>query len=322
MKEREITFNNFRASMASYAFRKSISLGKVSMIESFNPNDIDGSIIQKTVHYGPFEEGSPFVKFNGLIKNLHVFHLSNALKHFKALEVIAQSEDNSINLILEDDVSFDPKTVFSKLEEAIQKYEPGSILFLGMPNNNPQAKEINIVPTEQLFELLPYNDSYLVDKTAAKKLLDSFLPIKFITNLQLSLTIKKADVKCYQTIPNIFVDGSKLGIFTSSMSANNVLVFNGDYMKIREIINKDEITPEDRAIAEQLFANSPCSPHPDFQYLKGQYYVKEKDYKKALDIFQGAYDVYTKNMCIMNHESQFLKEYMRTYKHMQSISSS
>lgn len=317
MKEREITFNNFRASMAAHSFKKSLSVGKVSMVESFNPNDIDGSIIQKTVNYGPFEEGSPFQKFNGLIKNLHIFHLSNALKHYKALEVIAQSEDNSINIILEDDVSFDTKTIFDKLEEVIDKYEPGSIVFLGMPNNNTQTSKLQLVPTDQLFEVLPYNDSYLVDKTAAKKLLESFLPIKFIANIQMSIAIKKAGIKCYQTIPNIFVDGSKLGIFTSSMNANNILVFNPDYMKIREIVNKDFITSADKSIAEQLFANSPCAPHPDFQYLRAQYYSKLEDYKTALKVYQDTYDVYSKNMCIVNHESNFLKEFMRTYKHLQ-----
>jgi len=317
MKEREITFHNFRASMAKHTFDDSIKVGKVSTIESFDPKDIDGSTIQKTVNYAQFEEGSPFVKFNGLIKNLHIFHLSNALKHFKALEVIAESDDNTISLVLEDDVSFDPKTMFQQLEKAIKMYQTGSIMFLGLPNNTPDVKELQVIPSQQLFEILPYNDSYLIDKITAKKILSAFLPIKFVANLQFSIAIRKAEVNCTQTVPNIFVDGSKLGLFTSSMNANNILVFNPDYMRLRDIVSKEEIKATDKSVAEQLIANSPCGAHPDFQYLKALYYNKIGESKTAQQAFEGAYQVYSKNLCILNHESQFLKDFMRLYKDLQ-----
>ncbi len=318
MKEREITFHNFRSAMAKHTFGNNIQVGKVSTIDSFDPKDIDGSVIQKTVNYSPFEEGSPFFKFNGLIRNLHIFHLSNCLKHFKALEVIAESDDDCIGLVLEDDVSFEQKTVFQQIEKALSKYETGSILFLGLPNNTPDVKELQVVPTQQLFELLPYNDSYLIDKSTAKKILAQFLPIKFIGNVQFSLAIRRAGVTSVQAVPNIFVDGSKLGLFTSSMNANNVLVFNPDYMRLREIVLKDKITEEDKSVAEQLISNSPAAAHPDFQYQKALLYAKLGLPDAAQQIFENAHQIYSKNLCIMNHESQFLRDYMKVFKNLQT----
>lgn len=319
MREREMVMQQFRAILAKADFDKwGIKLCKVSNIDSFDPNNIDISIIQKTVNYTHFEEGSPFQKYNGLIKNLHIYQLSNSLKHLKALEVISSMDDDSLNLVLEDDVSYDPNTVISHLCEVIKQYTEGSVIFLGLPNNKQDARTMTLQPTTDLFELLPYNDSYILDKVAAKKLYESYLPIKFPNNIQLSVAIQRANVSSYQTVPNVFVDGSKLGIFTSSLTVNNVLMFNTDYMKLRTLATeKKELKPEDEQLANQLCEKSPCAPHPDFQYMKALYLTKAAKYNEALMAYEAAHTMYMKNMCILNHDSNFLKDYMCLYKHIQ-----
>ncbi len=320
MRERDVVINSFRAVLSKHS-PSNFTLGKVSNIESFNPNAIELPLIQKTVSYAPLENDSPYKKYNSLIKNLHVFQLSNTLKHLKVLDVVSQLDEDCLNLVLEDDISYDQDRVMKLLEDAVAKYKKGSIMFLGLPNNaqvGQNTTRVEVAETRKLFELLPYNDSYLIDTSAAKKLYENFLPVKFATNIQFSHVLEKTGVESYQTIPNIFVDGSKLGMFTSSLNVNNVLIFNNDYMKLREIVNKEKVSDDDRKIAFELCVKSPCAPHPDFQYLKALFECKLGAFEQALKSFENAKEMYSRNMCIMNHESQFLKDFMRTYKYMQN----
>jgi hypothetical protein len=321
MREREQTLSQFRSVLARHDPDKStFKIGKVSHIESFDPNTIDMSVIQKTVNYAPFPEDHPCAKYNNVLKNLHIFQLSNVLKHMKAIEVAAQCGDNELCLILEDDISYDATKVLKSIETVIAMYQQESIVFLGLPNNKPDVKDTILEPTSELFEVIPYNDSYLIDRYAAKKLFDTYLPIKFINNIQMTIAIQTSGIKSYQAIPNVFVDGSKLGIFTSSLNVNNILMFNGDYMKIRSIATKDGedgASKEDGELVKSLCDKSPCAPHPDFQYMKALYLCKTGSYQESLNIFKAAHEVYTKNMCIMNHESSFLKDYMKVYKYIQ-----
>jgi hypothetical protein len=320
MKEREVTMNNFRSGLANHTFKDGFKLGKVATVESFDPNTIDGRIIQNTVNYTPFEDSSPYAKYNTFRRNLHIYQLSNALKHVKVLEVAAGQTGENINIIMEDDVSFDPSNVFKNIESAIAKYTAGSILFLGLPNNGRQvpAGQYEAVPTREFFEVIPYNDSYMVDGEAAKKLFDAFMPIRFITNINMNLAIEKSGVKSFQTVPNVFVDGSKIGIFTSSLNPNNVLMFNADYMKLREIATKAaDVTSEEKGIVEKICAQSPCAQHPDFQYMRALFLQKTGDFKEAAKTYQTAHEIYERNTCIINHESAFLKDYIKVFKHLQ-----
>lgn len=321
MREREVTMNQFRAGLSKYEFSKSFTLGKVATVESFDPSNIDMKIIQSTVNYTPLEDDSPFKKYNAFRKNLHVFQLSNALKHIKVLEVISQQEGNDdINIVLEDDVSFDPSNVYNLIEKAITAYTKESIMFLGFPNDGQKrVGDMNVLPTKQFFEIIPYNDSYMIDKEAAQKLYNNMMPIRFITNINLNLAIEKSGISSYQVVPNIFVDGSKIGIFTSSLVPNNVLMFNADYMKLRDIATKGSLESQDKEIAEKILSGSPCAQHPDFQYMKAIYQEKTGDYNGAIETYKYAYDIYNKNLCIINHESNFLKDYIKVHKHVQPV---
>ena len=321
MREREVTMTNFRAALARHAFAKGIKLGKVANVEAFDPAGIDVTTIQKTVSYQPYPEGHPMQKYNAFTKNLHVHQLSNSLKHLKALEVIMNDcPDGSLNLVLEDDVSFDPNQICGILDKAMKLYETGSMLFLGLPNNRQNVQEMVSIPTKELFEIIPYNDSYLIDKATATTIANAWLPIKYLTNIQFTHVAEKAGVRTMQTIPNVFVDGSKIGMFTSSINPNNILMFNHDYMQLRELAMKEEELTEDEKNKGLKLIEAPISQHPDFMYITGLFHQKIGEYEKALKIYENTHEMYKRNMCIINHESQFLKDYIKIHKHFQEES--
>jgi len=322
MREREVTMNQFRATLSKHEFKNGITLGKVATIESFDPNTIDTNTIHSAVSYAPYEEGNPLVKYNNFRKNLHIYQLSNSLKHVKVLEVISQQDSSeNINLVLEDDVTFDGSAMFGVLEKALAAYVPGSIMFCGLPHNSPYIEgEFKIVPTKGIFDIIPYNDSYMIDGTAAKKLYDAMMPIRYVTNINLSCAIEKCGIESFLSVPNIFVDGSKVGMFTSSLNANNVLVFNGDYMKVRDVTLKPGNALSDKEIKEieTICNTSQCAPHPDFQYMRALFLSKIGRYEEAAKVYESAMDTYNRNLCIVNHESSFLKDYLKVFKYIQA----
>lgn len=330
LKDRERVISEFNKLTGKYMF-KNIKSIKTRVITDMDPNEINSQIVSSTVNYSHIQDEAgdetkekKLSNYNSLIKNLHIFHLSNALKHYKALEeIINNTNDNDINIILEDDILYEDKMCIL-LERLLQQLPSEyDMIFLGLPGTNmEEAKKKNEVRyqnTTETFRILPYCDSYIITKKAAKVLFESYLPIKFCSNIQLSYLIEKNNMKVLTALPNIFMDGSKFGLFLSVLNASNQLIFNNDYMITRNILNKDVLTDEDDKNLSKVFNESMIRNHPDMMHLKSLYLIKKNKLSEAETIFDEALKIYKGNNCILNHESEFLKDYIRLYKNMQTI---
>jgi GR25 family glycosyltransferase involved in LPS biosynthesis len=321
LSDREKVINDFKRNISKFNFR-TIKIGKIEIIEDYDPNDITGDIIKNNVNYGQVKESNLAV-YNGLLKNLHVYQLSNMLKHYKVYEKLALSDstdETELNIVLEDDILYEER-VFISLEKMVRELPLNfDLIFLGLPTNAEikNKMDINFQNTKDIFKILPYCDSYLISKSAAKKLYENFMPCKFLTNIQLSYLIEKLELKSQLVVPNIFMDGTKFGMYVSSLNPNNILMFNGDYNAVKSLISKDSLTDEEKSSLIQLFKSSNISQHPDFCYLKAQYLTKIKDYKSAEKCYEETYAKYKAYNTIVNHESLFLKDYIRIFKHLQN----
>lgn len=257
--------------------------------------------------------------FDHLLRNIHIKQLSNTMKHLRAYEEIEKSEDE-FSLIVEDDVVYS-ENVSEKLSEIMDSMKnmnsDWNIMYTGMPQPSGAVIESNIINVKQLFKILPVCDSYFVNKKNVSTLIEKFKPIKFCTNIHLSYIMTHCDVHQYMCVPNIFVDGSKYGIFLSSLETNNKLFLNPEYNKLALIVNKNELESGDRDEIENIIKTSQFSNHPDFMYQAALYEIKTKNYSKALSIFETIYNMYIKNESILNNESEFLYKYCNLYAHFQ-----
>jgi GR25 family glycosyltransferase involved in LPS biosynthesis len=319
LPERKSVIENLITTIKNYKF-KNIIVSSVQIIDEYDPEDITLDTIRSYVDYKKIEE--THVQFyNQLLKNLHVNQLSNTLKHRKALEIIAKnSNDNEINLVLEDDVLYEDKICVSldKMLQAMpEKYD---VILLGMPTTTEvmDKNKFTFQDTHKIFRVLPVCDSYLVSQSAAKALTMNYAPVKFANNLQLSFIADKIGIETLQSIPNIFIDGTKYGFFLSKLSSNNPLIFNNDFITLRSIVSKDVLTKEDKKQVEELLAKSAIKDNPDFIHLECSYHIKNQDYQKAIKRFEVAYNTYNTNGCILSNDSFFLKDYIRTHKHIQN----
>ena len=225
-------------------------------------------------------------------------------------------------MVLEDDLLFEPK-MCEFLDITIPLVEKEEIVFLGMPNNQPieQTKTVIIRSCDEIFKILPYNDSYIITASCAKILSSKWMPIKFYTNIQMNYVMETNNIKMKQTVPNIFVDGSKVGMYLSTQLANNELIYNRDYVVLKSLIGREpnKITVEEKDIANQIIKNANTNNNPDLLAVAGKY-TRDilGNYTGARDMYQRAYDTYQKNGVIMNNESWFLRDFINLHAHLQT----
>ena len=313
--DRERVYKDLEAVLNKYTFKK-INKISINLISEFDPVDINQPLIQQTVDYAHFKDEDGDIKkgFNQFIRNMHVFQLSSSLKHLHAIRKISEADPNDKHIVIEDDVLYDGKLCIT-LERVIRNLpEDYDIVFLGIPNSTLQLKD-NMPKFEKQVNLLPFNDSYIITVDAAKKIVDKFLPIKFVTNIQLSYLIKTLELNSYTVTPNVFIDGSKYGNFLTTLTPNNILLFNPDYMMVKNSLPDNTNKPEIERIVNETWLNQ----HPDFMHLKGVYYTYQKKYDEAIKVFEKALDLYQKTGKILNKDSVFLKDYMRVSKYIQKI---
>ena len=323
LQERRKVIDDLRKNLAKYSFSK-LQVGDINVITSHETSSITGDTIQKIVNYTPLQTEEEDIKiYNSLIRILHVNNLSNALKHLEALKLIAAStEVDTVHMVLEDDIMFEPRMCLL-LDKLMDKLKGEDIVFLGMPNNEAASSSNNIQLKEckSIFKVLPYNDSYIITPKTAAKFVERFLPLKFYTNIQMSYILDTEGIKAKQTVPNIFIDGSKYGMFLSTQMANNDLVFSKDYMFIKSLLAKPiaEISKDEKDLADRIIAESQIMSNPDFLAVAGKY-VREikKDYKKTLNMYQKAFDIYQKNGAIINNESLFLRDFITLHSFLQT----
>ena len=95
---------------------------------------------------------------------------------------------------------------------------------------------------------------------------------------------------------------------------NNELIFNKDYMVMKEICESREKGNN----VQELIQKSFLAQHPDFLYLVSKYYRNiVKDVKKTQEIYQQMYDIYKRNNIHITNESLFLRDYINIHALLQ-----
>jgi GR25 family glycosyltransferase involved in LPS biosynthesis len=319
IKEREEVIEKFKKTLKKHKF-KDLVLGKFYVISEHDPEAITPEVISKYVKYERITE-SHVEFYNQLMRNMHVNQLSNTLKHMKAISLIAKnSNDNEVNLVLEDDILYEDKVCFS-LEKLVGSLSKSyDVVFLGFPTiDEPTEKSKYLFQeTQKLFKVLPFCDSYLVSRSAAKAIAANYTPVKFCNNVQMSYICDKIGITTMQSVPNLFIDGTKYGLFLSKLTPNNPLIFNADFTKLRSIVLKDEYTEQDHQSVKDILQSSTIKNNPDFIHVECVYHMRCKNYEKARERYEIAYKTYMSNGCLISNESVFLKDYIRCHKYLQS----
>jgi len=309
---------------------------------------LDAETTRGIVDLDPEKMADP--EMRALVHPLHVRVLSNALKHHQAIldaaasaaaaaaASAAPSSSSSTaapspawSLIVEDDAVFNAEQLSDTLRAVIRDAPEGAdIIFLGLPSKRKideskaaaagaagVSMEFDDVAELVKAQVIPACESYLISATAAARIADAYLPVRFSTNVQLSYLLRSGAIRgAYVSVPNAFVDGSKIGVFTSSLNHNNQLIWSQPYCVLAMHL---QASPPDTAGFKAVWEaqNASFKAHPDTMVLEADWHMACGRARDAERVYAAAVEQYDANRCIVGSTSSFMKRYMAVYAHLQ-----
>ena len=297
LENRHTTINSAILLIKDICVQKNIEV-KLNIISEPSKEHVNKyiSTFNSRVNYDKFADASNI--YNELIMPLNVCQISNFEKHryiYKyILENFKTNDPNELHLIIEDDVLI-LKDYINNIIELIDDLNASDrpsdsasnrnsdndwdILFTCLNVVNNPEKFINI---DDLYNIIISKSCYIIrNRELCEKLYSITDTFKLNIKLTISKFIKENKYTAMSYNKITFLEGSKLGVYPSSVNPNNYLFLNNNYIALKKISEKTELTEEDIKNAENIYANSLNIPSVDVQNIMGVIYYNYKDYKKA-----------------------------------------
>jgi hypothetical protein len=292
LENRHTTINSSISLIKDICMQKNIE-AKINVISEPGKEHINKYIttFNSRVNYDKFAGNNIY---NELITPLNVCQISNFEKHryiYKLiLENTKESEANELHLIIEDDIIV-LKDYIANITELIEDLANTAneaantadaawdILFTCLNVVNNPAKYINI---NELYNIIISKSCYIIrNREMCAKLYEATNTFKLNIKLTLSKFLKDNNyiAKSYNKIT--FIEGSKLGLYPSAVNPNNYLFLNNNYIALKQLSEKKDLTEDDIKKAEQIYSESLNIQSIDIQNLMGIIYFNYKNYKKA-----------------------------------------
>lgn len=273
----------------------------VNVVTQHEPEEITPKMVRESVALEKIN--NPL--YDSLLRTLGPKQVSNALKHMEALKMIAtNTRSGAFPIILEDDPLL-PDAFEGELQKMFDSLPSAwEFVALGLPGNAPGFQEMG-----RVYKALPVCNAYMVKQSVASKLANTFLPLRYVTNIHVSYTLEAFGIKPLLYSPQLFIDGSKYGVYVSTLSPTNDLIFNKEYAQAKKQMAEGNFR-------DALFTikSTPLGNHPDFLHLRGLCELEVDGKEAALKTFEEAMRVFDENNAITNNESKFLSDYIELFR--------
>ena len=256
--------------------------------------------------------------FKNLLVPINTNQLSNISKHLKAYELIKNSSNN-FHFIIEDDMMIIDEFTNNFLQFLDEiKSKEYDLIFTAVSINQPG--NMQFLNSYDYFKVLIAKSSYFISKDCAVKLIDYMEKIRFTLKLTLSYFIwqNKETIKSFVLNKNLLFEGSKIGLFTTSLNNNNFLYQNGEYVKLTQLIGNAEYLDNDIIKQAEEIYNNAGKNNPDFQHTLGLAYYKNKNYKKAKETLIDAVNNLKKNDGFICQHNETLNNCINMHQFEQS----
>ena len=292
----------------------------INIIKEPSAKTIDENIktFNERVDYNKFDGDN---EYNEYIENLNTFQISNYEKHRELYNIIKDKDENSLYLIIEDDILISNDYV-NNIEELINYLKDGNnelwdILFLSLNTINSTDKIINF---RKVYDKLITKCCYFIKPKICEKLYNETNIFKLTMKNTLSKYIKdNENLNVYFFNKITFIEGSKIGIYPSTINNVNNLYFNNEYIELIKIYNKDILSKEDISKSLELFKQVENINSSDLNNIIGMIYLKNKNYNEAKHYFITALELHKKNFGYLQKNSIILNNAIDIFKHEQNM---
>lgn len=244
------------------------------------------------------------------IRKIPIENMSNLLNHYNAITLIANNcVPGDIPIVIEDDVIFDEDSVIEELNFLITEVKKRSDKNITIIGSIPEELCGSSLPSTQCIQ---FCNAYYVCPLTAGELSKNFLPIAFSLSQQLTMVCQSIGVNVYFHEESIFLDGSKVGAYPSSIKPNNQHLFHKVYMEADAFLKQyDETKHSDSEVIKHIqnIKNDLYGNNPDFIYLEAKLNICIKEYKYARELFKIALKEYLETCSVMRQRSDFVVDY-------------
>jgi GR25 family glycosyltransferase involved in LPS biosynthesis len=335
---RHNNINNSLEIIKSLCSKNDIEL-KLNIIKEPSCDYIDNNVntYNSRVDYSPFPDNN---EYNENISLLNSFQISNYEKHREVYKTIIDDADiikedientnNTYYMIIEDDILVS-KNYIDNIEEFlkdIKKPENNNwdILFTSLSTINTNSYN-NFIDYNSIYNKLISKACYFIKPRLCAKLYEEMKTFKLGLKFLLSKYIKdnydignednNINSKFYNK--NTFVEGSKYGIYPSTVNANNFLYFNNNYIELFKISGKDIVNAEELEKAKEIYNNIESINSSDVQSVMGIIYYKAKDYCNAKKYTRQALNNHKKNKGYLQKNSDILNNCINMFQYDQDM---
>jgi len=296
----------------------------VSSINEPNKNFIDNkiNIYNSRVKYEKEEGELKDEQFNNLINNLNVNQISNIEKCRCAMNMI--NKEDELYFIIEDDVLIGTdyvdnlNTLFSKLSDDSISPTDWDILFTCMASIDNDA--LKLVDSRNTYKFLVSKSSFFINAKTAKRLFEYLEIFKYNLKNGISKFIwNNKDIKSKVLNKHTFLEGSKVGIFPSSVNGNNFLYQNMHFVNLAKLSNNTVITDEIVGDALNIYKEVKNLNSPDVLHTMAIIYYKKGDFEESKKYFMDAYTSLVNNKGFLSKSSEILNNAINIYKHDQKF---
>jgi len=292
---------------------------KLNIITTPCNDTIDKNIevYNKRVDYSKFPDDN---EYNNYISSLNSYQISNYEKQKNAFKHIIDNDNDNNNdniyMIIEDDIIISKayldniKILLVNINE--KKWD---ILFTSL--NVINNKE-DFIEYKTIYKKLLSKSCYFIKPKICKLLYESMDIFKLRFKHLLCKFINDNNYNVLFYNKNTFVEGSKLGIYPSSVNPNNYLYFNNNYIELSKISNKPVIEEEDITKALEIFNNNHFDS-PDFLNVLSILYVKNKDYGNAKKYSLEALECMKRNKGYLQKNCDILNNCINMWQYEQNM---
>lgn len=261
------------------------------------------------------------IHYNNLISQLNMHEISNIEKHRNIYNVI--NNEDELHFIIEDDVVINQQYLIY-IEEFFEKlgkneFIDWDILFTCTASIN--EKPMELIPSRTSFKVMLSKSSYFIKPALAKSLMNYLEVFTYNMKVGLSKFIwDNKEVKSFVLNRHTFMEGSKIGIFTSSIhTSTNYLYQNASYVHLAKMTANEKISGDQIKEAEILFERIKDMNNPDIFHTMGLLYYKNQNFEKAKELMTEACYQLKEGDGIIAKSSEILNNAINVYQHDQPL---
>ena len=251
--------------------------------------------------------------FDKYLTNINPYQASNIEKHRKIWNELS---DTDIAWIIEDD-SIISTDYIQNVKEFVSTNFNSLIFDMIMTGFSVNNSNTPFAETHQDHTILPSKASYIIKGKSAKKLSEYCsvyrYPLRIMLSKYIQYNYKIFKCLCYHK--HLLLEGSKIGIVPSSMNANNMLIFNPDYVKLIRMINNNDI---DLKEVKNIYNNKLNHlQSADVNHIMGVIYHKKEKYDESKEYFNKAIDILVEKKGYLGKNSEILNNTINVYQYEQ-----